>query len=78
MDGTATVGRTGYNVREGSAILADRFRELSVCSCGETEYRGKCLNVGGCPRADRAASRQSLRRGAASSVAAWTLGGRVD
>lgn len=66
-------------IREGSAILADRFASLVPCSCGETVVRGKCLNVGGCPRADRAATRSSLRRGsAASSPAAWTSMGRVD
>lgn len=74
--------RTGYNLREGSAILADRIASLSVCSgCGEhVAPSGKCLNVGDCRRADRAASRSSLARGTAASSrpAAWTFGGRVD
>ena len=73
---------TGYNVRQGSRILADRFAALSVCAgCGDTVApSGKCLNVGDCRRADRQASRSSLARGTAASArpAAWTLGGRVD
>ncbi len=87
-------GRTGYNVREGSAILADRFAEfeleehgrpsfvepLDVCDCGETRYRGRCHNVGACRQAERSAVRQSLQRGIAASArpAAWNLGGSVD
>lgn len=73
--------RTGYNIREGSAILADRFAELAVCTCGETVApNGRCLNVGGCARADRAASRSSLSRGVAASArpAAWNVRGGVD
>lgn len=57
--------------------LADR---LATCACGETlSPRGHCLNVGDCARADRAASRQSHRKGRAlSAPAAWTIGGGVD
>jgi len=76
-----TSPRTGYNVREGSAILADRFEsELQLCECGETPYRGRCHNVGECRQAERSAVRQSLVRGTAASArpAAWNLGGRVD
>ena len=73
--------RTGYELREGSAILADRFTELERCYCGDPlSPDGRCLNVGGCSRADSDASRQSLRRGTAAAArpAAWTMGGRVD
>lgn len=73
--------RTGYEIREGSAILADRFAELAICSCGETiTPAGKCLNVGACNRADRQATRGSLARGTAASSrpSAWNLGGMVD
>ncbi len=78
--------RTGYNVREGSAMLADRFAEpiaepaVEVCDCGETLYRGRCHNVGACRQAERSAVRQSLQRGTAASTrpSAWNLGGRVD
>lgn len=60
-----------------AAALVDR---LPHCACGEIlTPRGLCLNVGDCPTADRAATRGSLRRGtAASSPAAWTIGGGVD
>lgn len=60
-----------------AAALVDR---LPHCTCGEIlTPRGLCLNVGDCPTADRAATRGSLRRGtAASSPAAWTIGGGVD
>lgn len=74
--------RTGYEIREGAQILADRIAELAPCAgCGETlPPNGKCQNVGDCRRADRSASRASLTRGSARSArpAAWTLGGRVD
>ena len=79
--------RTGFNVREGSAILAERFElasetviEVDICDCGETRYRGRCHNVGACREAERSAVRQSLQRGTAASArpAAWNLGGRVD
>ena len=88
-----TSPRTGFNVREGSAMLAERFAvqtpfvplegpetALDVCDCGETRYRGRCHNVGECRQAERSAVRQSLVRGTAASArpAAWNLGGRVD
>lgn len=73
---------TGYSIREGSAILADRFAELATCpTCAEvTAPSGRCLNVGSCRTADRQATRTSLRRGAAASArpAAWTRSGSVD
>ena len=77
---------TGYNIREGGAMLAARFEEGhsvavdNLCGCGETLYRGRCYNVGACRDAERSSSAQSLRRGAAASAApaAWSLGGRVD
>lgn len=73
---------TGYRIRAGAAILADRFSDLPTCAdCGDTlSPRGQCLQVGTCRRADRSASRSSLTRGAAASArpAAWSLGGRVD
>lgn len=82
MTSTLTELRTGYEVRAGAAILADRFQDLPTCGhCGDVlTPAGKCLNVGTCRTADRQASRQSLRRGAAASArpSAWTIGGRVD
>ena len=53
-------------------------------TCGEHVYPAasgavRCFNIGACTVADTAASRQSLRRGRASSApAAWTISGRVD
>jgi len=60
---------------------AELRHELAICGeCGTVTYRGKCLAVGMCRSADRAASRQSLRRGraASSAPAAWSASGRVD
>lgn len=74
----------GYSIAEASAMIAERIAERELATCGECgevlSPRGHCLSVGACSRADRQASRQSLRRGAAASArpAAWTLGGRVD
>jgi hypothetical protein len=80
--------RTGYNIAEGSAMIAERIETaeriaetLPSCSaCSEVLFDGRCLNIGECHRAHRTASAQSLRRGTAASTrpAAWTLGGRVD
>ena len=64
--------------RERAQQLAD---VLPHCACGEIlTPRGHCLNIGDCPDADRAATRQSLQRGAAASArpSAWTSSGRVD
>lgn len=75
---------TGYNVREGSAMIADRIADtpaaLEVCECGETLYQGRCYNVGDCRAAERRAVRASLVTGAAASArpAAWTVSGGVD
>lgn len=84
---------TGYNIRQGSAILAERAAEvqpvwlygpggrLIICQCGETvPPAGHCQNVGTCTAADKAATRQSLSRGTAASArpAAWQGSGRVD
>lgn len=73
---------TGYNIRAGAVILADRVAELETCAtCAEPMTpSGRCLNVGGCRTADRMATRTSLRRGAAASArpAAWTRAGSVD
>ncbi|MDF2751707.1 MAG: hypothetical protein K0S82_89 [Gaiellaceae bacterium] len=84
----STILRTGYEIREGAAMIAARVAaadhsvrvDVDLCECGETRYRGRCYNVGGCRDAERAGSAQSLRRGSAASAApaAWNLGGRVD
>lgn len=77
--------RTGYEIRAGSAMLADRFADVgadvATCDCGETlSPAGKCLNVGECRRADVHATSGSLTRGAKAVGVpqAWTIGGRVD
>lgn len=51
--------------------------ELMICSCGAaTAPDGTCLEIGACPRADRAATRGAT--GAASKFRAWTASGNVD
>ncbi len=58
-------------------ITADAPAELAVCSCGAvTAPDGTCLEIGDCPRADRAATRGAT--GAASKFRAWTASGNVD
>lgn len=55
---------------------------LPLCgSCGAvTAPDGICLEIGACPRADRAATRGAARDSAkfAAAPAAWNGGGRVD
>ena len=52
--------------------------ELIPCAhCGATTAPdGTCLEIGACPRADRAATRGAT--GEASKFRAWTASGRVD
>jgi hypothetical protein len=84
--GPVVLERTGYDIHEGSCILADRFADeygadVATCAtCAETLMpNGRCLNVGACRTADRDATRGSMRRGvAASAPAAWTARGYVD
>ncbi len=58
-------------------VVTDPPAELAVCACGAvTAPDGTCLEIGACPRADRAATRGAT--GAPSAFRAWTASGRVD
>ena len=71
-------------ITTGHADTADRTG-VYCATCGEPAMPAangarRCFNLGACETADASASRQSLRRGRASSAApsAWTISGGVD
>lgn len=66
-------------IRETVATVADPVC-VPCAHCGETTAPdGTCLEIGACPRADRAATRGAARQTAKYAVpAAWNARGTVD